>query len=57
VGRRLFALWYASIALGFVLLAVRSIMIGGRAWLIALRFVIAAGFALLAWAEFQRKLR
>jgi len=50
---RWFALWYFSIALGFVLLAVNRALVGERAWLIALRFVIAAGFAALGYLELR----
>jgi hypothetical protein len=54
---RWFAWWYATIAVGFVLLAIRSALLGERPFLIALRLVIAAGFAVLAWLQFQGKLR
>jgi hypothetical protein len=57
VPRVLFAWWYLSIAIGFLLLALRTAMVGGRWWGIAIRLVIAAGFALLAWAEFRRSSR
>jgi len=50
---RWFALWYFSIALGFMLLAVNRALVGERAWLIALRFVIAAGFAALGYLELR----
>ena len=55
VDRRLFAWWYVSIALGFVLLALRSFVLGGNRWLTALRLVISAGFAALAWLEFRAR--
>ena len=48
---RWYAWWYFSIALGFVLLAVSRALAGERAWLIAVRFVIAAGFAALGYLE------
>jgi hypothetical protein len=47
------AWWYVSIGLGFILLAVYRILVGEAAWLIALRFVIAAGFFALAAFEFR----
>jgi hypothetical protein len=50
---RWFAWWYFTIALGFVLLAVNRALAGEKAWLIVLRFVIAAGFAALGYAELR----
>lgn len=50
---RLLPWWYASIALGFMLLAIYRVIIGERPWLIALRVVIALGFAALAAFEFR----
>ncbi len=50
---RLFAYWYAAIGLGFVLLAVQRILVGGIAWMIVLRFVIAGGFFTLAWMQWR----
>lgn len=54
---RWYAWWYFSIALGFVLLAVSRALAGERAWLIALRIVIAAGFAALGYGELRSSLR
>ena len=54
---RWFAWWYFSIALGFVLLAVSRALAGEKAWLIGLRFVIAAGFAALGYAELRPNTR
>ena len=51
------AWWYAAIALGFVLLAVNRAIAGDRPWLVGLRLVIAAGFAVLAAFEFRAKSR
>lgn len=48
---RWFAWWYLTIAIGFVLLAIQRLIVGGADWLIGLRFVIAAGFFALAWIE------
>jgi hypothetical protein len=50
-------LWYFSIALGFVLLAISRALTGERVWLIALRFVIAAGFAALGYLELRSSTR
>lgn len=50
---RLFAWWYLSIALGFLMLTVRQILIGGRLPGIIVRLVISAGFALLAVYAFR----
>jgi tetrahydromethanopterin S-methyltransferase subunit C len=49
-----FAWWYVSIAAGFLLLAIRAVIVGGWTWLIVVRIVIALGFAGLAWAEMRR---
>jgi hypothetical protein len=51
---RLFAIWYACIAIGFALLGVfRMIRLNGDgAWL---RFLIAAGFGALAILQFNSK--
>jgi hypothetical protein len=54
---RIFGWWYVTIGLGFTLLAVNRILVGGVNWLIGLRFVIAAGFFLLGYAELRGKLR
>jgi len=49
--------WYSAIAAGFVLLAIVHLVMGDRPWLIAVRVVIAAGFAFLAWFEARNKAR
>ena len=54
---RWYAWWYLSIAIGFVLLAIQRTIIGETTWLVAIRLVIAAGFAMLAWMEFRGHLR
>ncbi len=58
-GRRtkLFALWYACIAAGFLLLAVRAWVLGAPRWTVILRGLIAGGFGLLAWLEHRGVLR
>jgi len=50
---RLFAWWYFTIALGFALLAVNKALTGEKPWLIALRLLIAIGFAALGYAELR----
>ena len=50
---RWFAWWYFAIAAGFFLLAIRRIMLGEKAWLIGLRLVIVAGFALLGYWQYR----
>jgi hypothetical protein len=48
---RWFVWWYATIAVGFLLLAINRAIAGEKPWLIGVRLVIAAGFAFLAWLE------
>ena len=51
---RLYAIWYACIAVGFLLLGLfRVLKFHGDG--APLRFVIAAGFGALAVLQFQRK--
>ena len=50
---RLLAWWYFSIALGFVLLAINRMVNGKGLWLVALRVVIAAGFAVLGLLQLR----
>jgi hypothetical protein len=51
---RLYAIWYACIALGFFLLGLfRVIKLHGDGAL--LRFIVAAGFGALAILQFQTK--
>ncbi len=50
---RLYAWWYLTIAIGFLLLAINRTLAGEKAWLIVLRIVIALGFAALAYLEFR----
>lgn len=49
-----FAWWYVCIAAGFVLLAVRQIVVGGWTAGIVVRIVIALGFAALAYSEMRK---
>jgi hypothetical protein len=50
---RLYAWWYLTIALGFLLLAINRMLVGEKTWLIVLRVVIAAGFAALGYMELR----
>ena len=52
---RLFAWWYFAISVGFVLLGVNSWMLGGRLWLVVLRFGIAVGFLILGILTWRPK--
>jgi hypothetical protein len=46
--------WYLSIAAGFLLLALVNVLRGAAHPIgIALRVIIAVGFALLAWMQFH----
>ncbi|HTM48238.1 MAG TPA: hypothetical protein VL285_06145 [Bryobacteraceae bacterium] len=49
------AWWYASISLAFFLLAANRVILRDRPWLIGVRVVIAAGFAVLSMLEFRGK--
>jgi hypothetical protein len=51
------AWWYAAISAGFVLLAIVYTVLHDKPWMIAVRVVIAAGFAFLAALEFRSKRR
>ena len=39
---------------GFFLLGLRVLVVGGRWWGVALRWVVAAGFLVLGWAALRR---
>ena len=45
--------WYLSIGLGFLLLAIVNSLQHARLWAVALRIVVAFGFALLAIMQFR----
>jgi len=47
------AWWYTAIGVGFLLLAARLLLLGARAWMVALRLLVAAGFFLLAYVQFR----
>ena len=55
--RKWFAWWYLTIAIGYVLLAVATGLRGGTMGGVALRLVIAVGFAALAVMEFRTRNR
>jgi hypothetical protein len=46
------AWWYLALAIGFTLLGVSHWITGDRAWLIGIRFVLAAGFGVLSRMTF-----
>ena len=46
---RFYTIWYLCISAGFVLLAIRALVVGEPRWAVILRCVIAAGFLTLAW--------
>ncbi|MDR3719022.1 MAG: hypothetical protein P4K98_09485 [Bryobacteraceae bacterium] len=50
---RLFGWWYLCVGLGFALLAIRNWLVHSALWAVAIRFVIAAGFLLLAVPMFR----
>jgi hypothetical protein len=52
---RLYGWWYVSIGIGFILLGIQRILVGGKPWLIVLRWVIAAGFLALGWLQLRRR--
>ena len=52
---RLFGWWYASIGAGFTLLGVSRLLAGERMTLVALRWLIGAGFFALASFELARR--
>jgi len=54
---RLYAWWYFTIALGFLLLAVNRMLARESTWLVVLRLVIAAGFAALGYLEVRARSR
>jgi hypothetical protein len=52
--QRWYGWWYVCIAIGFALLGIDRWLRGERLSLVALRFVIAAGFGLLGWLQLRR---
>jgi hypothetical protein len=54
-GFRWMAWWYTAIAVAFLLLAISRAITGEKPWLIGVRLIISAGFAILAAFEFKAK--
>ena len=52
---RWMAWWYAAISVAFLLLAIGRAITGEKLWLIVVRLIISAGFAILAAFEFKGK--
>jgi hypothetical protein len=52
---RWLAWWYLAIAVGFLFLAIDHLIIRDKTWLIGIRLILAAGFALLSGMEFTKK--
>lgn len=50
---RFYGWWYVSIGIGFALLGIRSLLLGGKLWLTLLRWIIAAGFLALGWMSLR----
>ena len=51
------AWWYAAICIGFALLTVVHLLAGDKLWLVGVRAVLALGFGLLAFMEFNTRKR
>ena len=49
------AWWYSAISFAFLLLAVSRTLTGEKTWLVIVRLIISAGFAILAAFEFKAK--
>lgn len=56
-GKSWLAWWYSAIAAGFLLLAIDHVITRDRPLLIGVRFILAIGFGLLAYMEFNAKKR
>ena len=52
---RWMAWWYSAISVAFLLLAVSRAITGEKLWLVVVRLIISAGFAILATFEFKAK--
>jgi hypothetical protein len=55
--RRLYPWWYVSLAVGFFLLGWNQRLVSQGWGGAAIRWLIAAGFAALAWMEWKRRRR
>ena len=53
----IYAWWYFSISLGFLALAARTAVVGGSDAGIAVRLVVALGFACLSYLTFRQHSR
>jgi hypothetical protein len=53
----IYAWWYLCISLGFLALAARHAILGDTATGIAVRVIVALGFAALAYLTFQQHTR
>jgi hypothetical protein len=51
---RVLGWWYLSIGAGFLLLGLNRLLMHDRAWLVLLRWLVAAGFFLLGGLELTR---
>jgi hypothetical protein len=49
------AWWYSAISVAFMLLAISRAITGEKLWLVIVRLIISAGFAILASFEFKAK--
>jgi hypothetical protein len=52
---RWIAWWYSAISIAFLLLAISRAITGEKPWLVIVRLIISAGFAILASFEFKGK--
>jgi hypothetical protein len=53
----IYAWWYLSISLGFLALAARTAVVGGSDMGIAVRLIVALGFACLSYLTFRQHSR
>jgi fatty acid desaturase len=51
--QRLYGWWYVIIAAAFAVMAVLYMMWGDPPWLVALQFVVAAGFGFLGYIQLK----
>jgi hypothetical protein len=54
-GFRWIAWWYVTISVAFLLLAISRAITGEKPWLVGVRLIISAGFAILAIFEFKSR--
>ena len=53
----MYAWWYLSISLGFLALAARAAMVGASDMGVAIRLIVALGFAALSYLTFRQHSR